>query len=299
MKIKKYLSKKISKIIVFGNGSIHNLLTQLFRYLIKNKRSISNSDEIIGYLNYKSITCKLYLDRKSYIDKKIIKDRIHSRYILDEISNNIKPNSVFIDVGANIGSISIPIAIYFQNKNLKVIACEASTLMYQKLLKNINLNSLQNIDSINLAIYKNNNGVTFYEQTESNKNHGLSGTNKNFDIGDYVKKKIHSITIDQIINSKKIKENVSVIKIDTQGGELDVLYGAIETIKRDQPVVIFEHEDDYHQDSKSIKSKILYFFKKNNYQLFLLSPTIENFLIPIDLDGYVNSNIIAIPIFNN
>jgi FkbM family methyltransferase len=295
MQLKINLSKKISRIIVFGSGPINFFLTRVFKYFFKNKKSISEVNELIVYLKYKEIVCKLYLDKKSYIDKKIIKDGVHSKYILDEIVNNIQPNSTFIDVGANIGSISIPLAIYFKNQGLKVLACEASSLMHDKLLKNIALNSLQNIISINMAIFKNDKGVSFYEQTNLNLNQGLSSLNKNFDIGDHLLKKIDSTTIDKIINSSEDLDSISVIKIDTQGSELDVLFGASETINRDRPIIIFEHEDEYHDEPIDIKSEIKTFFDQKQYQLFVLSPHLEGYLVPIDLSGYVNTNIVAIP----
>ena len=39
-------------------------------------------------------------------------------------------------------------------------------------------------------------------------------------------------------------DNVGLIKIDTQGHELRVLKGAIETLKKNKPVVVFEINED-------------------------------------------------------
>jgi hypothetical protein len=38
-----------------------------------------------------------------------------------------------------------------------------------------------------------------------------------------------------------IESNISLIKIDVEGGELQVLEGGVETIKRCRPHIIFEH----------------------------------------------------------
>ena len=45
---------------------------------------------------------------------------------------------------------------------------------------------------------------------------------------------------------------ISVIKIDVQGAELSVIKGALSLIKKNKPIIVFEHEDRYHQDTKKI-----------------------------------------------
>lgn len=57
------------------------------------------------------------------------------------------------------------------------------------------------------------------------------------------KEKIEEITVQNGLLDEIIPKNVKVdfIKIDVEGGEFQVLMGAVNVIQRDRPVVIFEH----------------------------------------------------------
>ena len=71
-----------------------------------------------------------------------------------------------------------------------------------------------------------------------------------------------------------INTKVDLIKIDVEGGELLVLEGAVEILKRDKPVVIFEHgigASDYYGSSPD---KIHNLFTNCKMKIF----TLENFL---------------------
>ena len=71
-----------------------------------------------------------------------------------------------------------------------------------------------------------------------------------------------------------LNTKVDLIKIDVEGGELLVLEGAVEIIKRDKPVVIFEHgigASDYYGSSPD---KIHNLFTNCKMKIF----TLENFL---------------------
>ena len=50
-----------------------------------------------------------------------------------------------------------------------------------------------------------------------------------------------TIQIDQLDNVLPKNVKIDFIKIDVEGGEFLVLKGAIETIKRDRPIIVFEH----------------------------------------------------------
>jgi len=71
-----------------------------------------------------------------------------------------------------------------------------------------------------------------------------------------------------------LNTKVDLIKIDVEGGELLVLEGAVEILKRDKPVVIFEHgigASDYYGSSPD---KIHHLFTNCKMKIF----TLESFL---------------------
>ena len=90
-------------------------------------------------------------------------------------------------------------------------------------------------------------------------------------------------------------KKISVIKIDVQGVELEVLKGATNILKLDRPVIIFEHEDDYHDNPKQVKFETQQFFDEHHYDLFVLDSNLPNVRVKIDFKSYVNCNIVAYP----
>ena len=72
-------------------------------------------------------------------------------------------------------------------------------------------------------------------------NPGYSGLEKrNYDHPDEVDMKI-TVSTDLLDNIVQEGERISFIKIDVEGAELGVLKGAVSTIRRDMPFIVFEH----------------------------------------------------------
>lgn len=67
------------------------------------------------------------------------------------LKRNLKPGDIFLDIGAHIGFYSL-IASQLVGGKGKVLAIEADYYIYQKLLYNIQLNSLNNIIALNYGV---------------------------------------------------------------------------------------------------------------------------------------------------
>ena len=91
--------------------------------------------------------------------------------------------------------------------------------------------------------------------------------------------KIRSLTIDKFIKQKKIKK-IDLLKIDTEGHELEVLKGALKTIKEHKVkfILIELHFSKMYQNYS--KKKIESFLAKNNF--FLLKKFKFPFLTFVD-----------------
>ncbi len=84
----------------------------------------------------------------------------------------VAPNDIFVDVGAHIGSYTIPIA----NKAQKVIAFEPNKYTFELLTNNISLNHLTNIEAYNTAASKKRGVVSFMYKDHSSYSRILDGT---------------------------------------------------------------------------------------------------------------------------
>ena len=66
---------------------------------------------------------------------------------------------------------------------------------------------------------------------------------------------------------------VALIKVDTQGADLRVLHGAQDTIRRCQPVVLFEWERDLSAQHGATLETFHSFFADLNYDVTVLQET--------------------------
>lgn len=150
---------------------------------------------------------------------------------------------VVLDVGANIGAFSIPIARRILDKG-EVIAFEPQQTVYYQLCGNIVLNRLNNVNAHNLALSDKSGTLQLPETNFHNNlnNGGLSfepiyNVHNGIAVKDGVKKKIEAITLDSV----EIENRVSLVKIDVEGFELKVISGGFEFLRfHSYPPLLFE-----------------------------------------------------------
>lgn len=144
----------------------------------------------------------------------------------------LNKDSIAIDAGANIGTHTV----YMAKRCKKVIAFEPQKNVYFHLCGNLFLNGCLNVDAHNIPLYstqtymKMTNGTPAYDREHYSASEGFS-PNASPEEG------ILATTIDKL----NLNE-LTLIKIDTQGSDLAVMRGAVETIARTKPAIIFEIE---------------------------------------------------------
>jgi len=160
------------------------------------------------------------------------------------ISRFVKPGDVVIDGGANMGAITIPLAMMVGEEG-HVHAFEPQEFIRYVLCGNVALNSLYNVtiydrplsDSDDHLLYcinkqlKNDDGVYFYDEQGQHYGGLYLTPEKRFD--DDVPLK--TMTIDSMFLPK-----LDFMKLDVEGCEIATLRGAQETIKKHQPIMVLE-----------------------------------------------------------
>jgi len=179
----------------------------------------------------------------------------HSPYteiLASEILSLSSEMQTVIDIGANLGSFSIPLANKF--RNLIFQSFEVQEPIFYQLCGNIFLNSTFNVKahnfglsntrttvSINLPCYEDDQNIgafsllpDIHSQLRGNANTGAE-------------KFVDLYTLDSFNY-----ENIALIKIDTEGMELEVIEGAVGTLFRNQfPAIIYEAWDvDWYAGKK-------------------------------------------------
>ena len=151
-------------------------------------------------------------------------------YNFDSI--DFKDGDVVIDIGGNIGTVSIYLAKKYPF--LKIYAFEPVKQNYENFLNNIELNNINKdiIKVFNLAITKDRRDVIltspFYNSGASNIYNNFRGSGNIISNNDI---SIKSITFDDIFSNNNISK-CKLLKIDCEGAEYEILYSAnVENLK--------------------------------------------------------------------
>jgi len=205
--------------------------------LSKHPRPITFPEMLVHLYDIKMVTRKNTQD-SAFLS--ILYERELTHYLL-----NKKPN-FFVDVGSHIGRFSILLA----KKGSEVLAIEPSSSNYNQLTKNILLNNLKNIKTLNV-------GCSNQEEIGNLKiSGGYTGQNTFLGRGKYVEK-IELKKLDTIIKKKMDKEDI--IKIDVEGFEMNVLKGMRKILKSQNPILVLE------VSSKKDEGIIKNFLNRYNY----------------------------------
>ncbi len=202
--------------------------------LVMKTKGVSNKFSIIKYfLTKKMDACAINISERNSIFVRegkpndmfmaLESDKEFFQYVKESKFKRI------IDVGANIGKYSL---LFSENKDSKVVSFEPIHENFVALLNNVGQNKAFNINPILLGCYDENKEVEINLCEENSGAHSI-----HFDRG-YKKDKINVVTLDSFLEDRDF--NPDFIKIDVEGVELNVLKGAIETIKKDKPVIFLE-----------------------------------------------------------
>jgi FkbM family methyltransferase len=146
------------------------------------------------------------------------------------IKRFIKQDSIAIDVGANIGALTLLMA---KIANLgKVISIEPGPPICSRLKSNLELNpEVQKVVEVFQVGLSNKKGELFWAEDDSNR--GNAGLSQDEGVAVIVH------TLDYIVDLAKL-EKIDFIKIDVEGMELEVIKGGMDSIIKYRPIIYFE-----------------------------------------------------------
>ena len=173
------------------------------------------------------------LNTHDSVGRDLFFDGIYEPATLKAIEENLLDGDVFIDAGANIGAISLPVA---KKKNVRTFSFEPATNIFKVLKKNQELNKLDNVITIPMGLSDREGVTDFYE---SARVHGWSGMVR---IDSFQKYKVSTTTLDNFTTKNNI-ERIAVLKADVQGWEYYVFKGSEKLLDEKRiGTIIFEFE---------------------------------------------------------
>jgi FkbM family methyltransferase len=153
-----------------------------------------------------------------------------------------------LDIGANLGAYSIPIAKSIQNIGGKVIGFEPQRIVYYQLCGNVILNRLDNYEAINKAVGDFNGEIEMPDiNYDDNSNIGAFSFIKDYreqlNIEQYMKKTTYHVPI-VTLDSLLVTQSPDLIKLDVEGFEFSVLKGGANFLENhNYPPILFEAWD--------------------------------------------------------
>jgi FkbM family methyltransferase len=163
-------------------------------------------------------------------------DGVYEGDVLDFILERVGPSGTFVDVGANIGVLALPIGARADQPT--VVAIEASPRIFGYLQDNVRANHLDNIRCFNIVAAADESSVPFYDAPSDH--FGMGSRAPQFQAEPTL---LPGRSLDSILAELKI-EKVDVLKIDVEGFEADVLAGASRLLLgQNPPLVVFEFLD--------------------------------------------------------
>lgn len=234
----------ISKIIFFPAATVIRLFFAIipqslsFKVAKRSKRLLSLLPKNQNFI-FDSYLGKFKMNIKNIygIERSILLDT-YEPDLIKTIRQNVKPNMIAFDVGANVGPISFLLADIV-GPGGRVFSFEPGKNIFNRFLDNIAINpeTKSVIAPKNIGLADKEGELVYYELAHARGNaalHPPDGTWQPFD-----SHKVQVTTIDSFVKSHSVP-HVDFIKIDTEGMEYEIILGAKDTIKSFLPIICFE-----------------------------------------------------------
>ena len=242
-KSKIFIAYIISKILVFF---LSNKKRLIFRNNIKYEIDLNEAIDLGIFLGIKN-------ERKLYKIKRFL---------------NTNNKHVLVDIGSNIGSVTLPLAKLFSFST--VISIEPTNFAFLKLKKNLELNPdlEKRVKLFNIFISDKRKKVKF---VHSSWNLKTKEKKHKVHLGALKKTSNKTKTLSEVLN--KIGKKIDFIKIDVDGYEINVLRSGKKIIKKYKPLIYFEFAPylykEFGYSTKTlidfIKHELKYTFLNENF----------------------------------
>lgn len=168
----------------------------------------------------------------------------------------VQPDHVVIEVGANIGAHTVPLA----KRAAAVLAFEPQRLIFQTLCANVALNGLRNVRTLQAAVGAEP-GFTMIPDLDPDQEQNFGGMPAT---GHEYGEQTPIIPLDAIALPR-----VDFIKIDVEGMEIEVLKGATGMIQRFRPLIYVEDDREDKRDAlRAYITQLGYRFEEHKPALF-------------------------------
>ena len=183
-------------------------------------------------------------DGDDLIKHSIVEGEAWEEHVIEVLERHVVPGTVALDVGAHIGTHTLVMARLIGPRG-RVYAFEPQRKIYRELFHNLRLNGANNVEPLRFALGAGAPRIIHMNPTVEG-NEGGTGVGQGGDRAEM-----------RSLDSFRFRE-VSLIKIDVEGFEDQVLDGAARTLRRERPVVVIEIQGGsrYETATPEIRARI-------------------------------------------
>lgn len=203
----------------------------------------------------------LYNKNDKYIGKSIEIYGEFSELELSLFEQICKPNTIMIEVGANIGTHTMALA-KLVGENGRVYAFEPQRIVFQTLCANMALNSITNVEAFQVAVSNEEGSLIIPEFNYAQENNFGGIELDKFTQG----RKVPKVKLDDFLELDRL----DFMKIDVEGMEQSVIEGAAMQIKKFKPILYVEN------DRMDKSEALLKTIKELGYDIYEHNPRLFN-----------------------
>lgn len=176
-------------------------------------------------------------------------------------ARRLSKGGVFLDLGANIGTITIPLRK--KRDDARIVCVEAAPWLFDYLRNNLDRNKFPDVVAVNKALYsKDNEVLDFFSPDEKFGKGSLSPVFTKEGV------KVTTITLDTLVKEAGLSV-VDMIKIDVEGYEYHVFKGGSALLgSPNAPDILFEFADWAEEAAGLKKGSAQEILKNYGYSLF-------------------------------
>jgi FkbM family methyltransferase len=205
----------------------------------------------------------------------------------------LKVGDTFVDVGANIGLFSLIASTRVGEKG-KVYSFEPAKGTFIKLIQNIDRNGIKNVRCFQAALSHTSAEVSLYSAQQGfdawnslAKPYEHQGATEDVET-------VRSVTWADFAHAERLVGNVSLMKIDVEGWESNVLAGAKSVLEReDAPVLVLEFTDAASRSAGSTCRELYKRTEALGYTLYTYDHLHKVLVLDPIRDEYPYVNLIA------
>lgn len=174
----------------------------------------------------------------------------------------LKPGDTVVDVGANIGYYSLLFSQYVGDTG-RIYSFEPAPALVSELEKNVNLNNCRNVEISKAALSDHSGTANFYMGPIDNS--GLSSFRE-------PRQSVSSFEVDlkPFDDFVKEKKGITLVKIDVEGAELQVLRGMEKLLRDLRPNLLVEITDAFLKELGDSANSLQAFLKTFDYMCYMI-----------------------------